>query len=170
MPRLAAAGVSLVVGTTGWTVREAELREAVEHSGVGAVVAANFSLGANLTNALAATMGRLLRDTETYGAWIHEAHHKAKRDAPSGTALMLQRALEGAGYRQPVDVSSTRAGSVPGTHTVGFDGPAETLTLTHTVRDRATFAHGAVEAARWVPGRKGWYTMQDVLGLGPTAS
>ena len=170
VPRLAAAGVSLVVGTTGWTDREAELREAVEHSGVGAVVAANFSLGANLTNALAATMGRLLRDTETYGAWIHEAHHKAKRDAPSGTALMLQRALEGAGYRQPVDVSSTRAGSVPGTHTVGFDGPAESLTLTHTVRDRATFAHGALEAARWVSGRKGWYTMQDVLGLGPTAS
>jgi len=169
VPRLAAAGVSLVVGTTGWADRETEVREAVERSGVGAVVAANFSLGANLTNALAATMGRLLRDTETYGAWIHEAHHKAKRDAPSGTALMLQRALEDAGYRQPVDVSSTRAGSVPGTHTVGFDGPAESLTLTHTVRDRATFAHGALEAARWVSGRKGWYTMQDVLGLGPSA-
>ncbi len=169
VPRLAAVGVNLVVGTTGWTDREAEVREAVEHSGVGAVVAANFSLGANLTNALATTMGRLLRDKESYGAWIHEAHHKAKRDAPSGTALMLQRALEGAGYRQGVDVSSTRAGSIPGTHTVGFDGPAESLTLTHTVRDRATFAHGALEAARWVSGRKGWYTMQDVLGLGPSA-
>ena len=83
---------------------------------------------------------------------------------------MLQRALEDAGYRQGVDVSSTRAGSVPGTHTVGFDGPAESLTLTHTVRDRATFAHGALEAARWVAGRKGWYTMQDVLGLEPSAS
>ena len=170
VPRLAAAGVNLVVGTTGWTDREAEVREAVERSGVGAVVAANFSLGANLTNALATTMGRLLRDKESYGAWIHEAHHKAKRDAPSGTALMLQRALEDAGYRQGVDVSSTRAGSVPGTHTVGFDGPAESLTLTHTVRDRATFAHGALEAARWVAGRKGWYTMQDVLGLEPSAS
>jgi 4-hydroxy-tetrahydrodipicolinate reductase len=169
VPRLAAAGVNLVVGTTGWSDREAEVREAVERSGVGAVVAANFSLGANLTNALAATMGRLLRDKDTYGAWIHEAHHKAKRDAPSGTALMLQRALEGAGYGLPVDVSSTRAGWVPGTHSVGFDGPAESLTLTHTVRDRATFVHGALEAARWVSGRKGWYTMQDVLGLGATA-
>ncbi len=164
-PRLAAAGVNLVVGATGWQDREAEVREAVESSGVGVVVAANFSLGANLMNALAGTMGRLLRDKDAYGAWIHEAHHKAKRDAPSGTALMLKRALEDAGYGLPVDVSSTRAGWVPGTHTVGFDGPAESLTLTHDVRDRATFAHGALEAARWVVGRKGWYTMRDVLGL-----
>ncbi len=111
-------------------------------------------------------MGRLLADKEAYGAWIHEAHHKAKIDAPSGTALMLKRALEETGYALPIDVSSTRAGSIPGTHSVGFDGPAEGLTLTHEVRDRATFAHGALEAARWVTGRKGWFTMRDVLGLG----
>jgi 4-hydroxy-tetrahydrodipicolinate reductase len=166
VPRLAAAGVNLVVGTTGWQEHEAEVRKAVEDAGVGAVVAANFSLGANLMNALAGTLGRLLRDKEAYGAWIHEAHHKAKADAPSGTALMLKRALEAAGYALPVDVSSTRAGWVPGTHSVGFDGPAESLTLTHAVRDRATFAHGALEAARWVRGRKGWFTMRDVLGLG----
>jgi 4-hydroxy-tetrahydrodipicolinate reductase len=165
LPRLAAAGVSLVVGTTGWQGREAQIRQAVEDSGVGAVVAANFSLGANLMNALVREMGRLLADKETYGAWIHEAHHKAKIDAPSGTALMLKRALEEIGYGLPVDVSSTRAGAIPGTHTVGFDGPAEGLTLTHAVRDRATFAHGALEAARWVKGRKGWFTMRDVLGL-----
>ena len=133
---------------------------------MGAVVAANFSLGANLMNALASEMGRLLADKDAYGAWIHEAHHKAKVDAPSGTALMLKRALESAGYALPVDVSSTRAGWVPGTHSVGFDGPAEALTLTHLVRDRATFAHGALEAARWVAGRQGWFTMRDVLGLG----
>jgi 4-hydroxy-tetrahydrodipicolinate reductase len=166
VPRLAGAGVNLVVGTTGWQEREAEVRTAVENAGVGAVVAANFSLGANLMNALAGTMGRLLADKEAYGAWIHEAHHKAKVDAPSGTALMLKRALESVGYSLPVDVSSTRAGSIPGIHTVGFDGPAESLTLAHTVRDRATFAHGALEAARWVTGRKGWFTMRDVLGLG----
>jgi 4-hydroxy-tetrahydrodipicolinate reductase len=166
VPRLAAAGVSLVVGTTGWQEQEAAVREAVEGAGVGAVVAANFSLGANLLNALAGTLGGLLADKEAYGAWIHEAHHKAKVDAPSGTALMLKRALEAAGYGLPVDVSSTRAGWVPGTHSVGFDGPAEAVTLTHTVRDRATFAHGALEAARWVKGRKGWFTMRDVLGLG----
>jgi 4-hydroxy-tetrahydrodipicolinate reductase len=165
-PRLAEAGVNLVVGTTGWQDDEPAVRQAVEAAGVGAVVAANFSLGANLMNVLVGEMGRLLRDKEAYGAWIHEAHHKAKVDAPSGTALMLKKAMESVGYERPVDVSSTRAGSVPGTHSVGFDGPVEALTLTHLVRDRATFAHGALEAARWVTGRTGWFTMRDVLGVG----
>lgn len=165
-PALAARGVSLVIGTTGWQAREAELRDAVSRSGIGAVVAANFSLGANVLGALAEAAGRLLEGAESYGAFIHEAHHAAKRDAPSGTALMLRGALERGGFTRPVDVSSTRAGFIPGTHTVGLDGPAETLALVHTVRDRATFAHGALEAARWVAGRKGWFTMRDVLGIG----
>jgi 4-hydroxy-tetrahydrodipicolinate reductase len=164
-PRLAALGVSLVVGTTGWQAREGELREAVARSAAGAVVAANFSLGANVLEAVSETTGRLLADAEAFGAFIHEAHHQAKKDAPSGTALALRRALERSGFPRPVDVSSTRAGFIPGTHTVGFDGPAETLELVHTVRDRATFAHGALAAARWVVGRKGWFTMRDVLGL-----
>ena len=164
-PRLAALGVSLVVGTTGWQAREAELREAVSRSGVGAVIAANFSLGANVLDALTEAAGRLLRDAESYGAFIHEAHHAAKKDAPSGTALTLRRALERGGYARPVDVSSTRAGWVPGTHRVGFDGKAETLELVHTVRDRATFAHGALAAARWVVGKKGWFGMRDVIHL-----
>jgi 4-hydroxy-tetrahydrodipicolinate reductase len=166
VPRLVALGVSVVVGTTGWSAREAELREAVARAGVGAVVAANFSRGAGLLAALSEVAGRSLREAAEYGAFIHEAHHRAKRDAPSGTALMLKGALERAGYALPVDVSSTRAGSIPGTHTVGFDGPAETVTLTHVVRDRATFAHGALDAARWVAGRRGWFTMRDVLGPG----
>ena len=164
-PRLAALGISLVVGTTGWQARENELREAVVRSGVGAVVAANFSLGANVLEALSETTGRLLAGSESFGAFIHEAHHAAKKDAPSGTALALRRAVERSGFPRPVDMSSTRAGFIPGTHTVGFDGQAETLELVHTVRDRATFAHGALAAARWVVGRKGWFTMRDVLGL-----
>ena len=164
-PRLAAYGVSLVVGTTGWQAREAELREAVAKAGVGAVVAANFSLGANVLDALAERAARLFAGAEGVGAFIHEAHHQAKKDAPSGTALMLRRAVGRGGYGRPIDVCSTRAGSIPGTHTVGFDGPAETLELTHRVRDRATFAHGALLAARWVVGREGWFTMRDVLGL-----
>jgi 4-hydroxy-tetrahydrodipicolinate reductase len=164
-PRLARLGLPLVIGTTGWQAREAELRAAVAEAGVGAVVAANFSLGANVLDALVETAGRLLKDADSYGAYIHEAHHAAKRDAPSGTALMLRRALERGGYPRPVDVSSTRAGWMPGTHAVGFDGKAETLELVHAVRDRATFAHGALEAARWVVGKRGWFTMRDVLGL-----
>ncbi|HUL77858.1 MAG TPA: dihydrodipicolinate reductase C-terminal domain-containing protein [Vicinamibacteria bacterium] len=166
-PRLAAHGVSLVIGTTGWQSREAELREAVARAGIGAVVAPNFSLGANVLDALAEEAGRRLGEAADYGAFVHEAHHAAKKDAPSGTALTLRRALERGGFPRPVDVSSTRAGHIPGTHTVGFDGPAETLALVHTVRDRATFAHGALEAARWVKGRKGWFTMRDVILSAP---
>ncbi len=165
VPKLAAQGVHLVVGTTGWQPREGELRQAVQAATIGAVVAANFSLAANLLDALSEVAGRLFAKAESYGAFIHEAHHKAKKDAPSGTALMLRRALERGGYGLSVDISSTRAGFIPGIHTVGFDGPAETLALTHTVRDRATFAHGALEAARWVVGRRGWFTMRDVLGI-----
>jgi 4-hydroxy-tetrahydrodipicolinate reductase len=99
------------------------------------------------------------------GAWIHEAHHAAKVDAPSGTALALRAAMEQAGYQAAIDVSSTRAGSIPGTHTVGFDSAADTITLTHTTRDRSVFARGALEAARWLHGRRGWFSMKDVLGL-----
>jgi 4-hydroxy-tetrahydrodipicolinate reductase len=101
-----------------------------------------------------------------FGAFVHEAHHAAKKDAPSGTGLLLKRAMEQAGYPRPIDVSSTRAGFIPGTHTVGFDGPAETITLTHTARDRSAFARGALGAARWVVGKRGWFTMRDVLGVG----
>jgi len=165
VPRLAAHGVSLVIGTTGWLTREAELRDAVTKAGIGAVVASNFSLGANVLEALAESAGRLLAGADGYGAFIHEAHHSAKKDAPSGTALTLRKAVERGGFPRPVDVSSTRAGFIPGTHTIGFDAQAETLELRHTVRDRATFAHGALAAARWVQGRKGWFTMRDVLGL-----
>jgi 4-hydroxy-tetrahydrodipicolinate reductase len=109
----------------------------------------------------------LFEPREEFGAWIHEIHHAAKIDAPSGTALAMQTAMERQGYTGTVDMASTRVGSAPGTHTVGFDGPVETITLTHTTRDRATFARGALEAARWLHGRRGWFSMRDVLGLGP---
>ena len=88
-----------------------------------------------------------------------------KKDAPSGTALLLKNTMEKAGYSRPIDVASTRAGHIPGTHTIGFDGPAESITLSHTARDRSAFARGALQAARWVKGRRGWFTMHDVLGL-----
>jgi 4-hydroxy-tetrahydrodipicolinate reductase len=167
LPALTALGASLVVGTTGWQAKAGEVRAAIDRAGIGAVVAANFSVGANLLDALAETAGRLFQPHADYGAFIHESHHAAKRDAPSGTALALKGALERGGLTRPVDVSSTRAGFIPGIHTVGFDGPSETITLSHSVRDRATFAHGALVAARWVRGRKGWFTMHHVLGFRP---
>jgi 4-hydroxy-tetrahydrodipicolinate reductase len=156
---------ALVLGSTGWSAREPEVRAALAVRQVGAVVASNFSVGAHLLEAAVRTVASLTRDAQDYEAFLHEAHHSAKRDAPSGTALGLLEAARAAGYARRVDVSSTRAGHIPGTHTFGVDGPSETITLTHTVRDRSTFALGALQAAHWVQGRTGWFSMKDVLGI-----
>jgi 4-hydroxy-tetrahydrodipicolinate reductase len=157
--------VNLVIGTTGWQQYEPEVRAAAEASGIGVVAAPNFALGVNLFSALVERAGELLASRPVFEPWIHELHHAAKRDAPSGTALALKAALERHGCTRRIDVASTRAGAIPGTHTVGFDAAGETITLTHTARDRSGFAHGALEAARWVAGRHGWFTMRDVLGV-----
>lgn len=163
--KLAARGIDVVVGATGWDAQEEEVRRAAEEARIGVVHAANFSLGVNLFAAVVERSAALFARHDDFGSWIHEGHHAAKRDAPSGTALALRTAMRTAGYGRDVDVSSTRAGRMPGTHTVGYDGPFDTITLTHTARDRATFARGALEAARWVRGRRGWFSMRDVLGI-----
>jgi 4-hydroxy-tetrahydrodipicolinate reductase len=151
-----------VIGTTGWSAHEADLRAQAERAGLGVVAAANFSIGVNLFQLIVAEAARLFQAHDQYGAWVHEAHHATKRDAPSGTALMLRDTMSGT-YRRPIDMSSTRAGTIPGVHTVGFDGPSDTIELTHTARDRRGFAVGALVAAKWIHGRAGWYTMADVL-------
>lgn len=157
---LAARGVSMVIGTTGWQAEEGALRRDLADAGVGVLAAPNFAIGVNVCLAVAARTAELLAG-RGFDAWIHETHHAAKKDAPSGTALALQRAVEAPGFA--VDMASTRVGHVPGTHTVGFDSPAETITLTHTARDRTPFARGALEAATWLHGRRGWFTMTDML-------
>ena len=161
LPRLAGRGINLVVGTTGWGEHEAPMRDAL--AGVGVVAAANFALGVNLFLAIASRAGELFAPIPQFGAWIHEAHHAAKRDAPSGTALMLRDAMAQAGFRRAIDISSTRAGAIPGVHTIGFDATSDTIELTHTARDRRGFAAGAVAAAQFVVGKRGWFTMKDVL-------
>lgn len=160
---LAARRVSVVVGTTGWQEHERELRALAGQAGIGVLAAANFSLGVHVFAVVVEQAARRFGALDRVGAWIHEAHHSAKLDAPSGTALMLKKVMEDAGYLAGIDMSSTRAGSIPGMHEVGFDGAAETVTLTHTVRDRSVFAHGALEAARWLHGRQGWFTMRDMI-------
>lgn len=165
VPVLARRRINVVLGTTGWQQHEARLRQAVAAGGAGIVAAPNFSTGAVLFEALVARAAKLFATDGDYGAFIHEAHHAMKKDAPSGTALQLRRAMEQAGYARPIDVSSTRAGFIPGTHTIGFDGPSESITLSHTARDRGAFARGALTAARWLQGRHGWFTMHDVLGI-----
>ncbi len=162
---LAEKGVNVVIGTTGWQQHEPAVRQTAAACGIGVVAAPNFALGVNLFVALVERAGELLGPRPAFDAWIHELHHAAKRDAPSGTALALKAALERHGSARRIDVASTRAGAIPGTHTVGFDATGETITLTHTARDRSGFAHGALEAARWIAGRRGWFTMRDVLGV-----
>ena len=152
-----------VIGTTGWGAHEAALRAQAERAGLGVVAAANFSIGVNLFQLIVAEAARLFQVQNQFGAWIHEAHHATKRDAPSGTALMLRDTMTGASFSRPIDMSSTRAGTIPGVHTVGFDALSDTIELTHTARDRRGFAAGALVAAKWIHGRSGWYTMQDVL-------
>ena len=160
---LAERGLNVVIGTTGWQVHEGELRALVERQGIGVMAASNFSMGLHIFRAAVAQAAAGFARQQGVGAWVHEAHHIAKKDAPSGTALALKQAIKEAGYGGEIDVSSTRAGSIPGTHTIGFDGPSETVALTHTVRDRAVFARGALEVARWLVGRQGWFTMDDYM-------
>jgi 4-hydroxy-tetrahydrodipicolinate reductase len=165
LPSLARLGVNVVVGTTGWGSREAEMKAIVQQAGIGVVAAPNFSAGVVMFEAIVARAAELAAGQQEFGAWLHEAHHVMKKDAPSGTALFLKTAMERAGYKRPIDVSSTRAGHIPGIHTIGFDGPAESITLSHTARDRSAFARGALQAAHWVKGKRGWFTMRDVLGI-----
>jgi 4-hydroxy-tetrahydrodipicolinate reductase len=155
--------IPAVIGTTGWGDHAERLRAEAARHHLGVVTSANFSIGVNIFQLVVAEAARLMQAQEQYGAWIHEAHHAAKRDAPSGTALLLRDAMAGAGFGRSIDMSSTRAGMIPGIHTVGFDGASDTIELTHTARDRRGFASGALLAARWIQGRRGWYSMQDVL-------
>ena len=162
--RLAERKTNVVIGTTGWAAVEPACRELAAKAGIGVLAAPNFAIGMHVFRAIVEHAARMFAAQGDFGAWIHESHHAAKKDAPSGTALMLQQAMAGRGYTRPIDVSSTRAGSLPGTHVVGFDGQAETVTFTHEVRDRAVFAHGALEGAKWLNGRRGWFTMTDLVG------
>ena len=163
LPQLAARRINVVIGTTGWQAHEAKMRAIAQDAGIGVLAAANFSLGVNIFQLAIEEATRQFAKHPEFGAWIHESHHVMKKDAPSGTALAIKGGMERAGYPRPIDMSSTRVGSVPGTHTVGFDGPSETIEFTHTVRDRAVFARGALVAAKWLVGKRGWFSFKDML-------
>lgn len=163
LPQLADRKINVVIGTTGWQAHEASMRAAAAQAGIGVLAASNFSLGMNVFQLAVEEASRHFASDAEFGAWIHESHHVMKKDAPSGTAITIKHGMEQAGYARPIDVSSTRVGSVPGTHTVGFDGPSETIEFTHTVRDRAVFARGALTAAKWLVGKQGWFSIRDLL-------
>jgi 4-hydroxy-tetrahydrodipicolinate reductase len=158
----ARAGVPIVVGTTGWQSQVDDVQRIMtEHNGA-LIYGANFSVGVQVFYRIAARAAELFRDLESYDAFIEEAHHKRKRDAPSGTAVQL-RNLVAADLGRDVPVSSTRAGYIPGTHRLGFDSAADQITLTHTARSREGFAAGALVAAGWIVGRKGVYEFSEVF-------
>jgi 4-hydroxy-tetrahydrodipicolinate reductase len=160
---LAAIGVNTVVGTTGWSEHAGRARAAVEKGGIGLVWSPNFSIGVNVFMHLVVEASRRLAPYPEYGAWAWEIHHATKKDAPSGTLLKLVEEMEKADPNRAVDVSSNRAGAHPGTHEIGFDSAADTITLRHTARNREGFARGALEAARWVAGKKGFYEFREIL-------
>ena len=162
--RLAMLGVNSVVGTTGWFEHLPAAREAVAQCKTGVVWAANFSVGVNLFLKAVAEAAALFAQHPEYEAWGWEIHHSAKKDAPSGTLKKLVEEMRAAGYALPISLSSNRAGAIPGTHEIGFDSLADTITLRHTARSREGFAKGALQAARWIIGRKGFYEFKDILG------
>lgn len=171
LERLAALGVPVVTGTTGWHREMQRVQQAVARHNAGLVWSANFSVGVQIFTRLAAEAARLLRGETDYGAWAREIHHHTKMDAPSGTLLQLVGAMRAAGYGRSIDQTAIRAGAHPGLHEIGFDSPADTVTLCHTARNRDGFVHGAFKAARWIAEKRtGFHEFGDILFGGASCS
>jgi len=161
--KLAAMRVPAVVGTTGWLAHMSEIRTAIENAQSALVWSPNFSVGVNVFVRLVREAAQLLASEPGYGAWAWEIHHDTKKDALSGTLLKLVEEMKTAGYHRNIDISSNRAGRHPGTHEIGFDSAADTITLRHSARSREGFARGALKAAQWIVGKQGVYEFSDVL-------
>lgn len=168
----------LVIGTTGWLEHLPEVEQIVRDMQIGAIYAANFSIGMNLFFKILENASSLFDKFSEYDPFIHEIHHKFKVDSPSGTALTLgkiilenierksamqPRTSEGQIPPNQLHVTSTRTGNVPGTHIVGFESAADSIELQHTARNRSGFALGALHAAEWIIGKKGLFTMDDLM-------
>jgi 4-hydroxy-tetrahydrodipicolinate reductase len=163
LQRLASLGVSTVCGTTGWLAKLPEVRAAVNASGTGLVWSANFSVGVNLFFQTVAAAATAFAKHSDYEAWGWEIHHSAKKDSPSGTLNALAAEMRSSGYSSTLTLVSNRAGAHPGTHEIGFDSAADTITLRHTARNREGFARGALRAAQWVAGHPGVHEFRDIL-------
>lgn len=161
--RLAAIGVPVVIGTTGWLGDMDRVKAAVAAGKSAAVWSPNYSVGVNVFFRLVAEAAKLLAKQPEYGSYAWEIHHDTKKDAPSGTLLKLVDEMKLAGYDRQIDISSNRAGRVPGTHEIGFDSHSDTITLRHTARSREGFARGALQAAKWVVGKQGFFEFSETL-------
>jgi 4-hydroxy-tetrahydrodipicolinate reductase len=160
---LAALGVPTVSGTTGWLDHLDRVRATVEKHDSALIWSANFSIGVNVFLRAVREASRLLANEPGYEAWAWEIHHSAKKDAPSGTLLALVREMQANGYVGRIDTASNRAGKHPGTHEIGFDSAADTITLRHTARSREGFARGALRAAQMIAGKKGVFEFKDLF-------
>ena len=175
---VADAGVNIVVGTTGWYDKLEEIRATVKKKGIGLLYASNFSLGVNIFLQIVSDASRLFDAHKEYDVAVSEVHHQGKADSPSGTALSIGSTILKEFHRKheilpetshstikpdQLHVTSTRLGHTTGKHSVTFDSEADTIELIHTAKSRRGFAIGAVVAAEWLKGKKGFYTMRDVL-------
>jgi len=158
--RCIAAKTPMVVGTTGWYGELDRIKREVEQAGMGFVFGSNFSYGVNLFFQIARAAAPALQ--HGYTGHVTETHHVHKKDAPSGTAIALQRVVEQtSGVR--ADISSVREGDVPGIHTLELSSGGDRIVLTHEVKSRRTFAEGAVLAAEWIAHKTGFYDFKDIF-------
>lgn len=161
------AEIPVVVGTTGWDNERSEIERIVSEAGGTLVFGANFSIGVNLFYKIAKFSASLLSKFPEYEVFIEEQHHSQKKDSPSGTALKLKEVVSKELFPSDTDeniqIAATRAGNIPGTHRIGFDGPADQILLEHSARNREGFARGAMLAAEWIRGKKGFFEFTDVM-------
>jgi 4-hydroxy-tetrahydrodipicolinate reductase len=162
--RLASLGINSVCGTTGWFEHFPAVKESVLSAGTALVYSPNFSVGVNVFIQTVARAASFFAKYPEYEAWGWEIHHSAKKDAPSGTLKKLAEEIRASGYERTLTLTANRAGSHPGTHEIGFDSAADTITLRHTARSREGFARGALQAARWAVGKRGVFEFREILG------
>ncbi|MBI4547750.1 MAG: 4-hydroxy-tetrahydrodipicolinate reductase [Ignavibacteriae bacterium] len=175
---VAEAGKNIVVGTTGWYDKLKEVERLIKAKKIGLLYSPNFSLGMNIFCQILTSAVRYFNKSDLYDVAIHEMHHRGKADSPSGTALALgqiilqhlhskKEMLHETAHKQrkpeELHVTSTRVGYVAGIHRILFDSEADSIELTHTAKNRNGFALGALIAAGWLRGKKGMFTMKDVL-------
>ena len=161
--RLASLGINSVCGTTGWFEHLPAVHESVLAAQTALVYSANFSVGVNVFIETVARAASFFAKYPEYEAWGWEIHHSAKKDALSGTLKKLAEEMRAAGYDRALTLTANRAGSHAGTHEIGFDSTADTITLRHTARSREGFARGALCAARWIAGKKGVFEFREIL-------
>ena len=168
------ANVPVISGTTGWLEHYDEMAALCKEKNGGFISSSNFSLGVNLFFELNEYLAKMMSKFESYKVEMEEIHHTQKLDAPSGTAISLAKGvIENSNYtnwtmeeakNNEIHIEALRIGTVPGTHTVTYNSPIDSIEIKHTAHNREGFALGAVIAAEWIVGKHGIFSMRDVLG------